>query len=321
MNYWGYVFSMNRGLNMSTQFLRLLDNQRGRQFTKYVEQLDHDARIAWYPSAGTDFRALFYLNDAFLSTSPTIEGKDPAEPDIYLYSDWNLMSNRFEEILFHGGNPVIHDDGRSKVTLSDIEDLGQLKFDPYPAYQLTEKNALYYNRVFFFYATIESATFGTITKPVLYAFCCNEQLCSELLLPLKARVSHVIHVRYGHGFGGANCSGHWIQHTLAPLQCEVYIHDGLAYHDRVEAGIINYYGDVIPQEQISTLTTIREIDGRGWSDCRTIVWQKVSVTPDVFPTYSVGRIKHIRRRTLLLQRVTKSVHSYLWCDENGTENL
>ena len=306
---------------MSTQFLRLLDNRRGVQFSNYISNLEHDARIAWYPSAGTDFRALFYLNDAFLTMCPTIVGEDPAEPDIFFYSDYDLMSSTFEQILFHGGNPVIHDDGRAKVTLSDIEDLGRLNFEPSPAFQWTERNSHFFNRVFFFHATIESAEFGSITKPVLYAFCCNEQLCAELLLPLRAKVSHVIHVRYGHGFGGANCSGHWIQHALSPLQCEVYIHDGLSYHDQIEANIISYYGDVIPQEQISAFTTIREIDGRGWSDSSTIYWQTIRNIPNVLPMFKHSGIRSMLRRELILRQNSKTVNSYLWCDENGTENV
>ena len=189
---------------MSSQLLQLLDNRRSVQFTEFVSSLEHEARIAWYPSAGTDFRALFYLNDVFLSANPTIEGEDPKEPDIFLYTDYAMTNDRFNHILFHGGETVIHDDGRSTVTLSDIEDLGRIEFDFYSDYQLTEQNRHFYNRVFFFNATIESADFGSITKPVLYIFCCNEQLCSELLLPMKAKVSHVIHIRYGHGFGGAN---------------------------------------------------------------------------------------------------------------------
>ena len=163
---------------MSSQLLQLLDNRRSVQFTEFVSSLEHEARIAWYPSAGTDFRALFYLNDVFLSANPTIEGEDPKEPDIFLYTDYAMTNDRFNHILFHGGETVIHDDGRSTVTLSDIADFGRIDFDSYPDYQLTEKNAHFFNRVFFFNVTIESSEFGSITKPVLYAFCCNEQICS-----------------------------------------------------------------------------------------------------------------------------------------------
>ena len=287
---------------MSSQLLQLLDNRRSVQFTKFVSSLEHEARIAWYPSAGTDFRALFYLNDVFLSANPTIEGEDPKEPDIFLYTDYAMTNDRFNHILFHGGETVIHDDGRSTVTLSDIENLGRIEFDSYSDYQLTEQNRHFYNRVFFFNATIESADFGSITKPVLYIFCCNEQLCSELLLPMKAKVSHVIHIRYGHCFGGANSSGHWLQHVLSLLQCEMYIHDGLSHYYDNEQRIISYYSEVIPQESISTLTTIREIDGRGWSYSTRIIWQAVITNEDISPRYIPERHSRFRRIDHLLRR-------------------
>lgn len=287
---------------MSTQFLRLLDNRRGVNYSAFVSSMKDEARIAWYPSAGTDFRTLFYLNNAFLGSSPAIEGEDPKEPDIFLYTDYALNDNAFEKILFHGGNPVIHDDGRAKVTLSNIENLGRIDFESYPDYRLTEENKHFFNRVFYFNATIESADFGSITKPILYIFCCNEQICSEILLPVNAKISHIIHVRYGHGFGGGNSSGHWIQHVLYPLQCEIYIHDGLSHYYENEYRIISYYSEIIPQEPLTILKTIREIDGRGWSDSTRIIWQSVKRNPDISPSYLPEIHMRFRRLDLQLQR-------------------
>jgi len=240
---------------MSTQFLALLDNGRSVYYTAFVSGLTHHARIAWYPSAGTDFRPLFYLNNAFLLNNPPVNGEDPIEPDIFLFTDYGLYNEIFEKILFDGADPIVHDDGRSKVTLSDIADFGQIDFDSYPDYQLTEKNAHFFNRVFFFNVTIESSEFGSITKPVLYAFCCNEQICSEL--------TH--------------------------------------YYDN-EYRIISYYGVVIPQEPISIVKTIREIDGRGWSESTRILWQQVRRNPELFPRYKPDgemrfhRLEHMFRR-------------------------
>jgi hypothetical protein len=286
---------------MSLQFLRHLDNCDGNHFSTFVSSLKHEPRIAWYPSAGTDFRALFYVNDAFQSKYPPINAIDPKEPDLFLYTDYGSYSETFEQILFHGANPIVHDDGRSKVTLSNIEQLNPLQFLRYADYRLNDENKKYFNRVFFFNATIESDEFGSITKPVLYAFSCNEQICSELLIPKKAKISHVIHVRYGHGFGGGNSSGHWLQHVLSELHCEVYIHDALSHYYDNEYRIIPHYGHVIPQEPISTLLTIREIDGRGWSHTNKITWQRVYVDPQAKPRFAHHiddndiHVNHLRR--------------------------
>lgn len=270
---------------MSAQLLQLLDNRRSPKYSELLSRLCPQPRIAWYPSAGTDFRPLYFLSDHYLSNNPPVNGVDSREPDIYLYTDYRIYNELFEKILFRGENPIIHDDGRSKVVLSDIEYLGRIHFASYPDYTLTEENAHFFNRVFFFYVTIESAQFGLITKPVLYAFSCNEQFCSELMIPSGGKISQVIHVRYGHGFGGANCSGHWIQHVLSLLGCEMYVHDGLSHYSYNEHNIIEHYGNVIPQKSLLVFKTIREIDGLNRSHSTRIIWQEVQNKPDVLLQY------------------------------------
>ena len=270
---------------MSSQLLQLLDNRRCPRYSELISRLGPQPRIAWYPSAGTDFRPLYFLSEVYMSNNPPNHGEDSKEPDIYLFTDYHIYNELFERILFKGEQPIIRDDGRSKVILSHIEYLGRINFTSYPDYTLTEENAHFFNRVFFFYVTIESAQFGTIIKPVIYAFSCNEQFCSELMIPSGAEISHVIHVRYGHGFGGANCSGHWIQHVLYSLSCEIYVHDGLSNYSYNEHRIIEHYGDVIPQKPMSIFNTIREIDGRNWSDSTRIIWQQVQKNTHVLPHY------------------------------------
>ncbi|NBP63801.1 MAG: hypothetical protein EBU66_03850 [Bacteroidetes bacterium] len=287
---------------MSTRLLHAFEKHGNEHFSAFIAGLDHDARIAWYPSAGTDFRPLFFLDEAFYAEHPPDTGKDPHPPDIFLFSDYNLMSRVFEQALFHKGSPIIHDDGRTRVTLMNIENLGKIDFQPYEIHQENKDNQHYFNSVFFFNVQIESA-FGTFVKPVLYAFCNNEQLCSELLIPIRAVTSHVIHVRYGHGFGGANCSGLWIQHVLPLLQCEVYIHDNLVHNSSLEETVIKHYGNVIPQEQIAKFETIRKMNGKCWSESRLIVWQLVERDNNVNIIYHYNReLRDMRFRSRMIMR-------------------
>ena len=290
------------GYSMSTRFLHALEQRGNTHFSAFIANLCHDARIAWYPSAGTDFRPLFFLDETFYAQHPTDGKADPLQPDIFLYTDYDLMSKPFEDALFHQGNPVIHEDGRTKVTLMNIEHLGRCEFAPYSVHQEHERNSHYFNRIFFFQVKIESRL-GTFIKPVLYAFCNNEQICSELLIPVRATVSHVIHVRYGHGFGGANCSGLWIQHVLPLLNCEVYIHDKMAHDSAAEQVVIRHYGNVIPQNQIATFATIRTIDGKCWSDSRKIVWQLVERDKHANIIYHYNReLRELRLRTRMIMK-------------------
>lgn len=292
---------------MSTRFLHVLENRENRHLSAFIANIGHDARIAWYPSAGTDFRPLFFMDEAFHAQHPPDGGSDPLPPDIFLYTDYCLMNKDFENALFNEGNPVIFDDGRTKVTLKDIENLGRIDFPAYPPFREDESNTHYFNRVFFFNAIIESKQFGVIQKPVLYAFCYNEQLCAELLLPVRAIISHVIHVRYGHGFGGANCSGMWIQHVLPLLQCEVYVHDAMAHDSESERIVIRHYGNVIPQQHIAQFKTIREIDGRSWSDSTRVIWQLVDQEKNIYLKYHYNHelrgLKHRSRMIFREQRM------------------
>ncbi|MFM7758156.1 MAG: hypothetical protein ACKO6J_04405, partial [Crocinitomicaceae bacterium] len=61
-------------------------NRRGL-FKQFLASFSGNPRIAWYPSAGEDFRALMYLNDAFSLREPC-KGIEPAAPDLFLYTDY-----------------------------------------------------------------------------------------------------------------------------------------------------------------------------------------------------------------------------------------
>ena len=264
---------------MQNEFLRFFQHNHGKlnHFSRYLDSLDHEVRIAWYPSAGMDFRALFFLDDAFAIAHPTSTGKDVRKPDIFFMSDWcpGFVGERFTSALLNEKDTIIHDDGRTRVTVFNIEKLGRIDFSPYPSFRLHKENSDFFNNVYFFHAKIESNEFGEIIKPVLYAFSCNEQLCAELLLPKSAHVSHIIHVRYGFGFGGANSSGYWLHYAMHLLGTEMYINDCTSSLSNNDQEIVDYYKHLIPNRIQVAFETIREIDGKSWSDVHKVIWQRV----------------------------------------------
>ena len=49
---------------MSIEFLQSLNGHNRGALRNWLDRLDHEPRIAWYPSAGEDFRDLMYLQPA-----------------------------------------------------------------------------------------------------------------------------------------------------------------------------------------------------------------------------------------------------------------
>lgn len=72
---------------MSRQLLSALNGDRTGELNKFLDTFEGEPRIAWYPSAGEDFRALMYLHPNF-SKSNEAKGEEPSPPDIFLYTDY-----------------------------------------------------------------------------------------------------------------------------------------------------------------------------------------------------------------------------------------
>jgi hypothetical protein len=47
---------------MSRQLLEHLNGNKAGQLNNFLDNFEGEPRIAWYPSAGEDFRALLYLH-------------------------------------------------------------------------------------------------------------------------------------------------------------------------------------------------------------------------------------------------------------------
>jgi hypothetical protein len=185
-----------------------------------------EPRIAWYPSAGDDFRPLLFLHPkAWPADHParlepdTIE---PAPPDIFIYTDY--MGLDYGKAVPARGM-VIYQDERTSVLLEEVEELPRLKFDYDPRSCVFQPPANLTGRVFFLQVRIESTPYGRIEYPVIYAITDNESFYQKMLAARRARISHVIKVRDGSGFGGAARPGTWIEDTLGKLHAEVYITD------------------------------------------------------------------------------------------------
>ena len=72
---------------MSIQLLTELNGSKKGALKKFIDTFKGEPRIAWYPSAGVDFRALLYLSPQYAASDP-VDVEEPQTPDIFLFTDY-----------------------------------------------------------------------------------------------------------------------------------------------------------------------------------------------------------------------------------------
>ena len=214
---------------MSRKLLQELNGLNRGAFRQFLDNFEGEPHIAWYPSAGGDFRDLLYLSPAFSRMKPATK-PEPPPPDIFLHSDYNpcWFGSRVRD------QSVVYEDGRTKVSVSTVEDLPRLELPLDPEIICFPERSRAVGRVLFLDIEVWSNALGSLRAPVVYVCSENEAFCAKKMLPCGARISHVIHVIYGGGCGGGGrASGVWLLNVLPKLKCEVFVE---ASPDAVQSG-------------------------------------------------------------------------------------
>jgi hypothetical protein len=278
---------------MSKELLYNLNGNANGLFKKHLDGFKGEPRIAWYPSAGEDFRALLYLSPKFsdlfeevlngeklpqflqhdedynlqrvLRKLPqgdeALRKKLPAPPDLFLFTDYYP----WEGSTFLDKR-TIRTDEFTTVSVENLEELPHLNLPLHKEIVDFPSGSIATNKVLFMNIKIVSNDLGTIRFPVLYAFVENEAFFCEKLNPFHAKISHIIHVRYGGGLGGGgNARGVWLQCVLERLKCELFVKDE-SNHDWAggDEKFLELCPDVRREDSVS-LTTIRTIPSAWWS--------------------------------------------------------
>ena len=133
------------------------------------------------------------------------------------------------------------------------------------------------NRVLFLEVGIRSNRFGDYSFPLIYIFAENESFCAEIMMPNNAKISHIIHVRYGGGHGGGGgATGAWLINVLRPLGCEVFISDGHTYWREGDYLAAEIYPALTQHGPKPYLEIIRVQQGESWSNHGDVTWNLVS---------------------------------------------
>jgi hypothetical protein len=251
---------------MSRSLLQHLNGGRQGELNSFLNNFKGEPRIAWYPSAGDDFRALLYLHPSFAKMNPA-EVQDPKSPDIFLFTDYfPWQGSTFLD------KDLIYGDGRTTVSIVHLEELPRLNLPLVKEIAHFPEGSSATDRCLFLIINIYSEKLGSITFPVIYAFALNEMFFCHKLAPYNAAISHIIHVRYGGGLGGGGYAcGAWLLNVLKMLKCELFITDGShQWQSGDEYALENC--TAIPKQCESTLIPYRVVPSQGWSYHGDVSW-------------------------------------------------
>lgn len=255
---------------MSRQLLLSLNASKKGALHRWLSSFEGEPRIAWYPSAGQDFRDLLYLHPSFTMQMPA-RTTEPAPPDLFLHTDYFPWStSTFLD------SRSIYLDSRTSVTVKSIEELPRcdLALDD-QIVDFPEGN-IATGRVLFLEVEVSSNVLGSFSAPVIYAFAENGAFCAERILPNNGKFSHIIHIRYGGGCGGGGkSSGIWLLNVLRRLGCECFVTDSHYYRQSGDERTYQIYPDLAGPEQTSQLESIREIPSQEWSGHGDVSWNIV----------------------------------------------
>ena len=240
------------------KFLEQFKGKPGGLFETF-KKLHNDLRLAWYPSAGFDYRPIILLNHKE-------NDSEPAAPELFVYTD-------FQPPLEIAGNEILYQDRKTTIRVLEREELQRLSLPLWRQFISLSPNALF-NRVFFLRLSLESTQYGAMEACLLYVGAINEVFCLRYLLP-DTVVSHIIHVRYGSSFGGARTTGSWILNILKKLNTTYFISSMSLTFNGFDIGLIIENQMLAREPVLPRLVSIRTTPGISWSCHGDVHWNLV----------------------------------------------
>jgi hypothetical protein len=271
------VAPKQEGKRLSLQLLDRLNSGSRGHFRRFLDRLDREPRICWYPSAGHDFRDLLYLTKEYTDFRPAT-GPEDSPPEVFLHTDYYPREpSRF----LHDRN-LLPQDTRTKLVIEEQEILGNIDLPRHcDLVHFPQPNAVS-GRVIYMRLRRSSSWLGELSDAhLLYAFVENAAICDRILLPEKALISHIVHVRYGGGFGGGTANGAWLAGVLRRLRCGTLISDGtIKQWYAGDHRAVRLFPDLVDRDcppEPDLFRQIRVIPERLWSDHGDVRWLRTGL--------------------------------------------
>ncbi|OXU14042.1 DUF7663 domain-containing protein [Sedimentisphaera salicampi] len=243
---------------MSKKLLNDLNNDKQGKLKDWIDNFSGEPRIAWYPSAGVDFRDVLYFNEKFSMFQPPRK-PEPPQPDIFIHTDYYPWTT--SDFL---DTTLIHRDEYTEITVAHLEYLSNLDI-PLPAelVHFTENKPVT-GIVIYMELNIRSDVLGEFQVPLIYAFVENAGFCSKKILKLNGQITHIYLKNWGCGLGGGHSGGRWVLNILEKVGCELLVTDfdldsnkGCSEGLIADSHVYNIYPELSGNESVSNLEPIR----------------------------------------------------------------
>jgi hypothetical protein len=179
------------------------------------QTLGSDPNILWYPSAGSDYRDLIELSDERANLH-NIE----VQPDLFIHTDYMVegLDHKF----------TLYDDGKTSVEVEnryELELINEINYEVSSVYAVFNNEAPSKPIIYLLDIKVTSNTFGIIRKPLLYFNFENINFLDQIILKYKLRISHIVKVRDGCGFGGNRKSTSFVYAFLSVMKTKYLLID------------------------------------------------------------------------------------------------
>ena len=185
---------MGKAMNL-VDLLEGRDERSHRALERLRLSMTETENILWYPSAGRDFRSILEMHPI----RRTQHGIG-VNPSIICHTD-----HRANQRPQQG---IVYDDNRTTV---DVLDVFQLRFWPaaysHPSVPLCVKPTTIiglHTPIFLLVVRVASTTLGVVKRDVLYFVADNYAFLNQVLVRHSLRLTHMVKVRQGYGFGHIN---------------------------------------------------------------------------------------------------------------------
>ena len=247
-----------------------------RTISEVVKEYKH---ICWYPSAGSDFRALLFLSDWYYKKHNVPLETGQVLPDLFILTDLLGLQDIFQpkdieryDKLGHTsfrsceqGSKILHATymGRyTDITLTSIEELESYNFTFNPIMTSFRPSSTY-NSAFLLEVEVETKKYEVVNRysaNVLYVSVQNEFFIKEFLIPSKTKVEYQVLVRYGRDSAIPRSE------ELPPKIIRAYRDLGIRYLISNE----EYVLDAFPKNTI--YKPVYSISGGQWSGYGAVNW-------------------------------------------------
>lgn len=253
-----------------------------RSIEEVIRQFEH---VCWYPSAGSDFRALLFLSDWYYKKFdvPTDEGQ--VLPDLFVMTDYLGLGSFYAEESFWGdayeqigngycepGSCLLHvayENTSTDIVVTRYEKLRNMSL-PYDYRLDCREEPEAYNSAFLIEVEVVSRAYDEIHRyetSVLYAAAENRMFADRIVSRYGLKMEYLVIMNYGAGCGGGNKIGfEWMFDEYKDLGIRYVVSNHGVRSCLAEYGTAGDYPE---------LRAIYWVDGVKWTRGNTVVWYRV----------------------------------------------